>query len=272
MTSAQPSEPQRTLTIALHQHVPTPADLETSLKRIHTVAEEASSRGAQLLLLPEASVTGYNIPLSSAKSMALERDGSICGRLRSTARQYGIALAYGYIECQGNDLFNAVQVIDVDGTSISHYRKTHLWGDLDRKLFSAGNNFSPVFDFHGWRIGLLICYDIEFPETVRHLALAGCDLVLAPTALMTPWTFVADYMTRVRAAENQVYLAYANYCGSENDIDYVGRSCIAGPDGEILIRASTEPALLVKTLSLEAISTIRQSLPYHQDRRPELYR
>ena len=272
MTSAQPTAQQLTLTIALHQHIPTPADLESSIQRIRTVAEEASAEGAQLLLVPEASITGYNIPLSSAKAVALERDGATCDSLRSIAQQFGITLAYGYIERKDNDLFNAVHVIDATGTSMSHYRKTHLWGDLDRKLFRAGDEFAPVFDFHGWRVGLLICYDIEFPETVRHLALAGCDLVLAPTALMTPWTFVADHMTRVRAAENQIYLAYANYCGSENDIDYVGCSCIVGPDGEILTRASTEPALLVETLSLEAISTIRQSLPYHQDRRPELYR
>ena len=271
MTSAHLSAKQPQLTIALHQHIPTPADLETSLQRIQTVAEQASARGAQLLLVPEASVTGYNIPLSNAQAIALERDGTICDRLKSCARQYDIALAFGYIERQGDDLFNAVQVIDATGTSLSHYQKTHLWGDLDRQLFSAGNKFAPVFNLHGWKIGLLICYDIEFPETVRHLALAGCDLVLAPTALMRPWTFVADHVTRVRAAENQVYLAYANYCGSENDIDYVGHSCIAGPDGEILARASTEPALLVETLSLEAISTIRQSVPYHQDRRPELY-
>ena len=271
MTSAHSSATQPQLTIALHQHIPTPADLETSLQRIQTVAEQASAKGAQLLLVPEASITGYNISLSSAQSIALERDGATCDRLKSCARQHDIALAFGYIERQGDDLFNAVQVIDATGTSLSHYQKTHLWGDLDRQLFSAGNNFAPVFNLHGWQIGLLICYDIEFPETVRHLALAGCDLVLAPTALMTPWTFVAEHVTRVRAAENQVYLAYANYCGSENDLDYVGHSCIAGPDGETLARASTEPALLVETLSLEAISTIRQSLPYHQDRRPELY-
>ena len=259
-------------TLAVHQHVPTPAQLNVSLERVRNTAIKARALGAQLLLVPEASITGYNIPLHSAQQVAVERNGDVTAALATICREHGIALAYGYMERDGDNLFNAVQVLDADGRSLSNYRKTHLWGNLDRELFQAGEHFNPVFELNGWKIGLLICYDIEFPECVRHHALAGADLILAPTALMTPWTFVADHTTRVRAAESQVYLAYANYCGSENDIDYVGHSCIIGPDGEELARASAEPELLVSTLSLTSISSIRAELPYHQDRRPELYR
>jgi len=260
-----------TFTLALLQHTPTPAELDTSIERVRTAAKNASAQGAQLLLVPEASITGYNITIAVAQEMALEADGNVTATLKSLCKEFGIALAYGYIERNGSLLFNSVQVIDASGNSIAHYRKTHLWGDLDRSLFTAGDVYAPVFELDGWQIGLLICYDIEFPESVRHLALSGCELVLTPTALMTPWSFVADHVTRVRAVENQLYVAYANYCGREGDIDYVGRSCIVAPDGTELAKAGSEPIVLLATLTKESIDTVRRDLSYHTDRRPELY-
>ncbi|MGQ7843636.1 carbon-nitrogen hydrolase family protein [Granulosicoccus sp. 3-233] len=259
------------LMLAVLQHRPTPASTEESLARMEDAAARAAANDVQLLVCPEASLTGYNIPLSSARSVAVERDGDTTDRIRNLCLRHGIALAYGYIERDGDQLFNAVNVISASGELVSHYRKTHLWGELDRALFSAGDDYAPVFELNGWKVGLLICYDIEFPESSRHLSLQGAELILAPTALMAPWTFVADVTTRARAAENQVYFAYANYCGPEGDLNYVGRSCIIGPDGEEMARAGDEPDLLTARLTRQAIMDIRQDLPYHMDRRPELY-
>lgn len=258
-------------TLAVDQHRSTPANIDQSLTRISAQARTASAANADLLVVPEASLTGYNIPLATALSVAVSLDSATTEKLQALCQQADIALAYGYIEREGDTLFNAVHVIDSSGNSIAHYRKCHLWGELDRTLFEAGAQFSPVFALSGWQLGLLICYDIEFPEAVRHLALQGAELIVAPTALMQPWTFVADHITRVRAAENQVYFAYANFCGSEYDIDYVGHSCIVGPDGYDVARADSSPTLLQATLTKQAIVNIRTNLPYHRDRRPDLY-
>lgn len=266
------TDSQAKLTLAIHQHRSTPAALNQSLARIGIQAHKAAADQADLLVVPEASLTGYNMPLNTAQSVAVSRNSATTEKIQSICQQANIAIAYGYIERAGNSLFNSVHVIDSSGNSTAHYRKCHLWGELDRKLFKAGNNFSPVFHLSGWQLGLLICYDIEFPEASRHLALQGAELIVAPTALMHPWTFVADHITRVRAAENQVYLAYANFCDSENDIDYVGRSCIVGPDGCDLARADSTPTLLQATLNKQAILDIRAKLPYHRDRRPALYK
>ncbi len=259
------------LTLAVLQHRPTPDAIEQSLSRLEDATASAAAGGAQLLVCPEASLTGYNIPLSIARKVAVDCQGTVTDRIRTLCQQHEIALAYGYIERDGEQLFNAVNVIDATGELISHYRKTHLWDELDRTLFSAGDDFAPLFELNGWKVGILICYDIEFPESSRHLALQGADLIIAPTALMAPWTLVADVMTRARAAENQVYFAYANYCGPEGDLEYVGRSCIVGPDGEELARADDKPRILSAVLNKQAISDIRQSLPYHTDRRPSIY-
>lgn len=257
-------------TLAVGQHASTPNAIDKSLARMSKLAHQVCD-SAELLLLPEASLTGYNLPLHTAQSVAVSRDSATTDEIRSICQQSQLAIAYGYIERDGDALFNSVHVIDASGESRAHYRKCHLWGELDRRLFIAGSGFSPVFQLSGWQLGLLICYDIEFPEAVRHLALQGAELIIAPTALMAPWTFVAKHVTRVRAAENQVYFAYANFCDSEEDVDYVGLSCIIGPDGDDRARADSKPALIQATLNKQSINQIRANLPYHRDRRPELY-
>lgn len=260
-----------TFKLALLQHEPTPCDVAASIRRIEKYLIASTEQESDLLLVPEASLTGYNISIQEAQSIATERDSDTTEELQKLCQEHSTALTYGFIERDGNDLYNTVQVIDSNGERLTHYRKTHLWGDLDRTLFVAGNQFSDLIEVQGWKIGLLICYDIEFPECARHYAIRGCDLLLAPTALMSPWTYVADQVAPVRAAENQMYVAYANYCGFENQIEYVGRSCIVAPTGQDLARAQTQTTLLSASLSKKAIEDIRSKIPYHTDRRPELY-
>lgn len=259
------------LVLAAHQHKPTPCDSAASLDRLTRQAAESQKQGVSLLLVPEASMTGYNISVSDRNQVATAIDGELTEAIARICRDYDIGISYGFIEHDGDDFFNSVQLIDRHGEPRSHYRKTHLWGDLDRTLFTPGDRFSPVVELEGWKIGQLICYDIEFPEATRHLALEGADLILVSTALMTPWTTIADLVVPARAEENQVYIAYANYCGEEFDINYIGHSCIAGPDGEVLAKASSEPTLISATLHKHHIASVREKLPYHRDRRPELY-
>lgn len=257
--------------LACLQHEPEPANVAAGLVRIGNAARDAARQGCQLLLLPEASLTGYNIDLGSARQVAQTLDGEAANALANVCRKHQIAIAYGFIERFENSLFNSVQLIDKQGQRRAHYRKTHLWGDLDYRLFSAGADLVPVVDIDSWRIGLLICYDIEFPETARRLALEGAELILIPTALMTPYTNVAESVVPVRAFENQLFIAYTNYCGNENGLDYVGRSCISGPDGKNRASALDKEMLLTATLRRQDISHARAELPYHRDRRPELY-
>jgi len=259
------------LTIALLQHVSTPNNLEASLKRMEDNARLAASDGTNLILFPEASLTGYNNSKEQTDAIAQNASGPSFERIARIAQDNSIAIAYGFAERDGDAVYNSVQMIDENGDAALLYRKSHLWGDQDRRLFSAGDAQSKLIDFHGWSLGFLICYDIEFPENVRHLALAGAELILTPTALMSPWTTVADKVLPVRAYENQVFIAYANFCGAEHEQQYVGHSCIVDPAGENMAKASTNEALLIAQLDKSSIADMRAALPYHHDRRPELY-
>lgn len=211
-----------TLSIALVQHVSTPADLDAGLARIGSYAQKASEAGASLLVFPEASLTGYNNSLETNQRIAPTATGEYHQAIAALCKKHELAIAYGFAERDGNQLFNSVQLLSEHGEALALYRKTHLWGDQDKTLFSAGSDLVPVVQWRGWNIGLLICYDIEFPENVRRLSLEGAELLLTPTALMSPWSTVADQVVPVRALENQLFIAYANFCGNEYEQHYVG--------------------------------------------------
>jgi predicted amidohydrolase len=258
--------------IAIYQCEPRPIDVAANLDRLARAAGEAAARGAKLLLCPEMFLTGYNIGGPAARRLAETSDGASASAVAEIARGSGLAILYGYPERDANDvIYNAVQLVGRDGGRLANYRKTHLFGELDRSMFSASATQSPLLDIAGWRLGLLICYDVEFPENTRRLALAGADLILAPTANMAPYEVVATTIVPARAFENQVYLAYANYCGSEGQVKYCGLSCIAAPDGTDAARAGHGESLIVGELDRELMAASRGINTYLADRRPELY-
>ena len=260
-----------TLTVALVQHISTPGQIDAALQRIENYANKACEAGAQLLLFPEASLTGYNNSESVNQSIAQHAYGDSAGKIADICRANNLAIAYGFAEKYEDKIYNSVQLIDANGDAQALYRKTHLWGEQDRTLFSEGEDLVALIELNGWKIGFLICYDIEFPENVRRLSLDGAELILTPTALMSPWTTVANRVVPVRAYENQLFIAYANFCGNEYEQEYVGHSCIVGPDGEDLAKAAYDEVMLVARLDKAHIEKCRTALPYHRDRRPSLY-
>ncbi|MGV8919855.1 MAG: carbon-nitrogen hydrolase family protein [Pseudomonas sp.] len=258
--------------IALYQCPPLPLDVRGNLQRLSHKAAEAAAQGADLLVCPEMFLTGYNIGAKAAFSLAEARDGYSAEQVATIAQASGIAILYGYPELSSDDqVYNAVQLIDAQGRSLCNYRKTHLYGELDKSMFAVAEEDFPVVELNGWRLGLLICYDVEFPENTRRLALAGADLILVPTANMAPYDFVAEVTVRARAFENQCYVVYANYCGSEGEIHYCGLSSIAAPDGSRIALAAQDETLIIGTLDRQLMEDSRAINTYFKDRRPELY-
>ncbi|TLP58089.1 MULTISPECIES: carbon-nitrogen hydrolase family protein [Pseudomonas] len=258
--------------IALYQGHPGPLDVPGNLVRLRQQAEYAAARGAQLLVCPEMFLSGYNIGLAQVSRLAEPADGRSALAVAEIAQAQRIAIVYGYPEQAGDGaLYNSVQLIDAQGRSLCNYRKTHLFGTLDRAMFSPGADHFPVVELDGWKVGMLICYDIEFPENARRLALAGAELILVPTANMAPYDFVCQVTVRSRAQENQCYLVYANYCGAEGDIHYCGQSSIVGPDGSQLALAAQEPGLLLADIERERVARGREAFPYLADLRQDLH-
>jgi 5-aminopentanamidase len=243
-----------------------------ALSHLDATAAQAHAQGADWLVCPEMGLTGYAIGAERVRALAETPDGPLAQAVAGIARRHNIAIVYGYAEQhpQGALPFNAVQAIAGDGSAIGHYRKTHLFGDMDRAQFSPGNAASQVFAWQGWQLGLLICYDVEFPEAVRGLALQGADAVLVPTANMVGFDEVPTLLVPARACENPLFVAYANACGNEGHVRYGGLSTVAGPGGQVLAQVGREDALLTASLSLNPLAQARTN-GHLRHRRTDLY-
>ena len=242
-----------------------------ALDQLDHEARRARINGADLLVLPEMFLTGYNLGAERCADLAITPHDPLFDQLRRIATGHNIALCIGYPERVGDRIANSAALIDASGQLLLNHRKVHLFGALDRVMFACRGDRFDVVNWQGWRVGLAICYDIEFPESARLMALAGADLLLVPTALMTPYDVVANHVVRARAYENQVYLAYANRCGSEQTLDYVGLSSIIAPDGSALAQANADFGQIIAPLDPVRQAEIRARDPMLADRRPALY-
>ncbi|MEW2528714.1 carbon-nitrogen hydrolase family protein [Streptomyces sp. NPDC047071] len=255
---------------ALLQSSGRPGSVAANLKALDEAAARAAAAGARLLVTPEMFLTGYAIG-DDVPRLAETADGEAADAVAETAVRHGLAIAYAYPERDGERVYNAVQLIGADGTRLANYRKTHLFGCFERDHFTPGEQPVVQAELDGVRIGLMICYDVEFPENVRAHALAGTDLLLVPTAQMHPFQFVAESVVPVRAFENQMYVAYVNRVGHEGEFEFVGLSTLAGPDGVARARAGRGEELVFADADPEFLAASREANPYLRDRRPGLY-
>jgi predicted amidohydrolase len=252
--------------IALLQARGTPGDVGANVAAVARAATEAAARGARLLITPEAFLTGYDVG-DGLRDMATPELPGVAG----IARDANIAILAGWAERHGELVHNAATLVGADGTTLLTHRKLHLYGDVDRAAFDAGDELH-VAELEGLQVGVLVCFDVEYPEAVRALALRGAQLVAVPTSLMAPYDVVAQTIVPARAAENQIFVAYANRVGRETTLDYVGQSTVAGPSGEIVARApADEEALLIADVDPEEIARARSVYSYLDERRPALY-
>ena len=255
---------------ALLQSSGRPGSVDGNLKVLDEAAGRAAVAGAGLLVASEMFLTGYAIGDDIAR-LAEPADGEGADAVAEIAVRHGVAIAYGYPEASSGAVFNSAQLISATGDRLANYRKTHLFGCFERDHFTPGEQPVVQAELGGLTVGLMICYDVEFPENVRAHALAGTDLLVVPTAQMHPFQFVAESMIPVRAFENQMYVAYVNRIGQEGEFDFVGLSTLAGPDGIARTRAGRGEELILADVDPAFLAASREANPYLQDRRPGLY-
>ncbi len=258
------------LRTALLQSSGRPGSVAENLKVLDEAAARAAATGARLLVCPEMFLTGYAID-DEIPVLAEAADGPGATAVAEIATRHSVAVAVGYPERDGERIFNSVQLIGPAGERLANYRKTHLFGCFEQRWFTPGDQPVVQAELDGIRIGMLICYDVEFPENVRAHALAGTDLLLVPTAQMHPFQFVAESLVPVRAFESQMYIAYVNRTGPEGEFEFVGLSALAGPDGAVRTRAGRGEELVTGEVDPVLLSASREANPYLRDRRPGLY-
>ncbi|MEM7210699.1 MAG: carbon-nitrogen hydrolase family protein [Pseudomonadota bacterium] len=229
--------------LALWQGPSPSGNIDLAFETIEKVLSAAAAMGADLALFPEVYLPGYNAPQMTAQPL----EGDWMQRLGALASRHDIAITIGIAERDGAEMRNTAVAIGPDGKHIATYRKVQLWEDRENALYERGTEYV-VFPYRGRTIGMQICYDIEFPEHTRALMRMGADLILCPTANPKPYDNVNRFAVAARAMENAVTVAYCNFCGPEGELEYVGNSVIAGPEGDPLASAGNAPALLVTNI------------------------
>lgn len=244
-----------------------PSELVGPQERLTWLGEalrKIAGRNVDLVLLPELFMSGYNSG-KTLEAWAEPSDGPFARQVASLASAHGLAIHYGYPERQGDVIYNAAQCIGPDGARLGGHRKLILPPGFEANHFSPGSGCT-LFTYRGLRIATLICFDIEFPETARNVAVLGAELLLVPTALGSHWGWVGRTMVPTRGFENGIFLAYANHSGTENGMSFLGESFASTPDGRELARAGAAPELLVVDLDVALVKAAQARLPYLSDR------
>ena len=248
-------------------------DFDTNLRKIRDFASRAKKSGANLVVFPEMSDTGYSMPVIQ-KHARPWKNGAV-NELQKIARENSITIVAGLSEREGDSIFNSQVLVDSKGEVLAKYRKTHLVtaAPLDERVcFSPGNEFvtSKLGDFN---VGLSICYDLRFPEMSRALVVKhGANVIVNSSA----WPVVRAEHLRIlavaRAVENQSYFIVANRIGTDDGVTLCGGSLIVDPGGKILaVGAPDREELIEAEISDDVIDEVRNRVPAFAHRRPELY-
>lgn len=266
--------------VACCQLAPKIGDLAYNRTLTERAIRSAALQGAQVVVLPELVQSGYLFTdREEALALSETRDGPTLRLWQALARELNVVVVGGFCERLDDDeLANSAALIDARGLR-AVYRKAHLW-DGEKDIFSAGDAAPPVVETIHGRIGVLICYDLEFPEWVRLPALAGADLICAPVNWPDgprPQTERPAEVLRVQAnaSVNRLFIAACDRYGHERGVGWVQGSVIVDADGYPLAGPAEQGGeqILLAMLNLAEARNkrISEGNDLHRDRRPQLY-
>lgn len=256
--------------IALAQLEPHLFDKVSNLAKAEQYIHRAALQEADVILFPELFLTGYSLG-KRAVEMAETPDGPSVRHVVDLARRHSIAVVMGYAELSldGGHAYDASFAVNAQGRLTGIYHKTHLF-QKETDWFIPGEG-PCVADFGLGPAGLLICYDLEFPEAARDLALRGAKWIAVCTGNMLPNQHLQEIIVQTRGAENRMWVALANRVGHEGEHIFFGGSAIADPFGNLEVQAGQGETLLFVDIDLNRSDQARLNADYLADRRPELY-
>lgn len=263
MSSRSAERDDAAWTAVLVQEAPQPRRLDVNVARV--VELVAAHPRADLVVFPELYLSGYQT--TGLAELAIALDDARLAPVSRAAREHATGVIVGAIERLESGVANNALCFDSDGTLVHSYRKTHLFG-IERDLFVAGERLDPV-ELGGIRLGVEICFDMEFPEVARSLALADVQALVTISANMEPFAPDHAVYARARAMENGLPHLYVNRNGAESGLQFVGESVALDADARVIASAAQADAALEATLSGGGRTDPRTS--YLRQRRPDIY-
>lgn len=270
-------------------------DVQENINKAEKMVKEEADNGANIILLPELFERQYFCQEKRYDyynyALPLEKNPAV-NRFKEVAKELGVVIPVSFYERDIDRLFNTVAMIDADGSVLGIYRKTHIPDDhfyQEKFYFTPGDSGFKVFDTRFGCIGVGICWDQWFPETVRCMAVQGAEMLLYPTAIGSEPILDVDSSSHWRrvmqghAAANLMPVVAANRievetvepckenAGQSSSLDFYGCSFIADATGDIIASAKQEETILYGEFDLDALKEDRLSWGLFRDRRPETY-
>lgn len=232
---------------------------------------EAAKENPDVVLLPELWDVGF-FPKENLKEVADADCTRVMSHMSALAKELGINIVAGSVAClRGEKVYNTACVFDRSGNMIAQYDKTHLFSPMGEDDYFAKGDHVCRFKMDGHDVGLVICYDIRFPELIRALTVPGLEMLF----MVSEWPDVRvphlQVLTAARAIENQMYLVCCNACGKAGQTQYGGNSAVIDPWGNVLVRAGAEQEIVSAECDFSVTTKIRESMHIFADRRPDIY-
>lgn len=234
--------------------------------------EGAMAENPDVIVLPETWDISY-LPKDASRQMCDTNCRRVSAEIGALARKFGVNIVAGSVSNQrGGKLYNTACVFDRLGNLVATYDKTHLFSHShEDTIYQKGEDLC-TFTLDGVRCGVIICYDVRFPELTRTMCLDGMDLLFVVCQWPKARTNLMQNLSMTRAIENQMFVVCCNACGTAGEKVCGGSSAIFAPMGEILASATDEEEIITADCNLEKLQKIRNAFPVFRDRRPELYR
>jgi beta-ureidopropionase len=252
-------------------------DMERNLEKVLVLMAEAARRSVILMAFPELCVSPFfpQYAARNARRYSVSTEGALVQALRAACRQHQLVAAPNlYLEERGRH-FDATLMIGVDGALLGISKMVHIAqvpGFYEQDYYTPSDTGFRAYETSAGPVGVVVCFDRHFPESVRTCVLRGAAVILIPTAnTMAEPQDVFECELRAAAFQNGVYLAMCNRVGAEGDAVFCGESMVVDPDGKVIARADAGETLLVVDIDLAQVAAARARRPYLSLRRPEMY-
>ncbi|MCI3920349.1 carbon-nitrogen family hydrolase [Paenibacillus sp. TRM 82003] len=258
--------------VAVIQMDVTIGEPEMNRERVRARLQEAVSAEAKpdVIVLPEMWNTGYS--LENVHDIADDNGEPTTSFVSAFAREHGVHVIAGSVANKtAGGVRNTIFAYDRSGGKSGEYSKLHLFRLMDEEKYLVQGDEPGLLSVDGADAGMMICYDIRFPELARRLALGGAKALFVPAQWPKPRLHHWRTLLQARAIENQMFVIACNRVGTSRGTEFFGHSMIISPWGEVIAEGGEEETILTAELDLAETDRVRGTIPVFQDRRPELY-
>ncbi|MBE6718800.1 MAG: carbon-nitrogen family hydrolase [Ruminococcaceae bacterium] len=245
--------------------------VDANFEKAKQLIIEAMKNAPDVIVLPETWNTGF-FPKENLESYSDVNGQRTKAEIGGLAKEYNVNIVAGSVSnVKNHKVYNTAYVFDRQGECIAEYDKVHSFSPMGENSFYENGNADCRFTLDGKNCGIIICYDIRFPELTRKMAVNGLDCLF----VVAQWPKVRvphlTALVKARAIENQMFVVCCNSCGKAGETVYGGNSRIVEPWGNELVTADEQEKIITSELDFGVIKNIRETINVFRDRRPEIY-